>query len=148
MLLPSRILLTASVAVLVDAAALSTVTLDCVLAGALIRLGFVLIFSPDGTFTGLTDTTNQIIYFRGVRYADPPVGALRFRAPVSPPTTQLGNVNATNVSYLTRFWLHCLISIEVWRHLHCDHTNSDDLNDFRGLSVRKCRHMPTGELQI
>ncbi|KAJ7916275.1 alpha/beta-hydrolase [Mycena leptocephala] len=96
MLLPSRILLAASVAVLVDAAALSTVTLDCKLAGALIRLGFVLIFSPDGTFTGLTDTTNQIIYFRGVRYADPPVGALRFRAPVSPPTTQLGNVNATN----------------------------------------------------
>ncbi|KAJ7815976.1 Alpha/Beta hydrolase protein [Mycena olivaceomarginata] len=75
---PSRIALAAYIAVLVDAAALSTVTLDY------------------GTFTGLTDTTNAIIYFRGVRYADPPVGELRWRAAVSPPTTQLGNVTATD----------------------------------------------------
>ncbi|KAJ7666612.1 Alpha/Beta hydrolase protein [Mycena polygramma] len=61
----------------VDAAALSTVALDY------------------GNFTGLTNTTNGIIYFRGIRYADPPVGALRWRAPVSPPSTHLGNVNAT-----------------------------------------------------
>ncbi|KAJ7235288.1 Alpha/Beta hydrolase protein [Mycena haematopus] len=74
---PSRIVLAAAIAILVDAAALSTVTLDY------------------GTFTGLTDTTSGIIYFRGVRYADPPVGALRWRAAVSPPTTHLGNVNAT-----------------------------------------------------
>ncbi|KAF8173893.1 alpha/beta-hydrolase [Mycena galopus ATCC 62051] len=53
------------------------------------------ISSPDGTFTGLTDTTTGIVYFRGIRYADPPVGTLRWRAAVSPPTTQLGNVTAT-----------------------------------------------------
>ncbi|KAJ7983154.1 Alpha/Beta hydrolase protein [Mycena polygramma] len=64
-------------AIQVDAAALSTVTLDY------------------GTFTGLTNTRNGIIYFRGIRYADPPVGALRWRAPVSPPSKQLGNVSAT-----------------------------------------------------
>ncbi|KAF8186132.1 alpha/beta-hydrolase [Mycena galopus ATCC 62051] len=75
---PSRIILAAvSFAALVNAAALSTVTLDY------------------GTFTGLTDTTTGIVYFRGIRYADPPVGALRWRAAVSPPTTQLGNVTAT-----------------------------------------------------
>jgi hypothetical protein len=53
---------------------------------------FLLIFWPDGTFTGLKDPTNGIIYFRGVRYADPPVGEPRWRAAVSPPTTHLGNV--------------------------------------------------------
>ncbi|KAJ6506421.1 Alpha/Beta hydrolase protein [Mycena vitilis] len=62
----------------VNSAALSTVALDY------------------GTFTGLTNTANGIIYFRGIRYADPPVGALRWRAPVSPPSKQLGNVSATN----------------------------------------------------
>ncbi|KAJ6544343.1 alpha/beta-hydrolase [Mycena capillaripes] len=77
MFLYSQILLATSLAVLANAAALSTVTLNY------------------GSFTGLTDTTNKIIYFRGVRYTDPPVGELRFRAPVSPPTTHLGNVNAT-----------------------------------------------------
>ncbi|KAJ7124493.1 Alpha/Beta hydrolase protein [Mycena epipterygia] len=77
MLLPTSLVLLASIPVLVDAAALSTVTLDY------------------GSFTGLTNTTTAIIYFRGVRYADPPVGALRWQAPVSPPTTQLGKVNAS-----------------------------------------------------
>ncbi|KAJ7711141.1 Alpha/Beta hydrolase protein [Mycena olivaceomarginata] len=75
---PLRIALAASIAVLVDAAALSTVALDY------------------RTFTGVTNTTTGIIYFRGVRYADPPVGELRWRAAVSPPTTQLGNVTATD----------------------------------------------------
>ncbi|KAJ7916276.1 Alpha/Beta hydrolase protein [Mycena leptocephala] len=65
----------------VDAAALSTVTLDY------------------GTFTGLTNATNGIIYFRGIRYADPPTGALRWRAPVSPPSTHLGNVDATALGF-------------------------------------------------
>ncbi|KAJ7645300.1 Alpha/Beta hydrolase protein [Mycena rosella] len=65
----------------VEAAALSTVTLDY------------------GTFTGLTNTTNGIIYFQGIRYADPPVGELRWRAPVSPPSTHLGNVNATALGF-------------------------------------------------
>ncbi|KAJ7775700.1 Alpha/Beta hydrolase protein [Mycena maculata] len=64
-----------------NAAALSTVTLDY------------------GTFTGLTNTTNGIIYFRGIRYADPPIGELRWRAPVSPPSTHLGDVNATALGF-------------------------------------------------
>ncbi|KAJ7683531.1 Alpha/Beta hydrolase protein [Mycena rosella] len=62
MLFPTgRVVLLASIATVANAAALSTVTLDY------------------GTFTGLADTTNGIIYFRGVRYADPPVGDLRWR---------------------------------------------------------------------
>ncbi|KAJ7983156.1 Alpha/Beta hydrolase protein [Mycena polygramma] len=68
-------------AISVNAAALSSVTLDY------------------GTFTGLTNATNGIIYFRGIRYADPPVGALRWRAPVSPPSTHLGHVNATTFGF-------------------------------------------------
>ncbi|KAJ7476882.1 alpha/beta-hydrolase [Mycena galericulata] len=73
-----RLVFLASIVILADAAALSIVTLDY------------------GTFTALTNTTNGLIYFRGVRYADAPVGALRWRPPVSPPTTQLGNVDASN----------------------------------------------------
>ncbi|KAF7354617.1 Carboxylic ester hydrolase [Mycena sanguinolenta] len=64
-----------------NAAALSTVTLDY------------------GNFTGLTNTTNGIIYFLGIRYADPPTGDLRWRAPVSPPSTYLGDVNATALGF-------------------------------------------------
>ncbi|KAJ7174636.1 Alpha/Beta hydrolase protein, partial [Mycena filopes] len=64
-----------------NAAALSTVTLDY------------------GTFTGLTNTTSGIISFQGVRFADPPIGDLRWRAPVSPPSTHLGNVNATALGF-------------------------------------------------
>ncbi|KAF8183336.1 Alpha/Beta hydrolase protein [Mycena galopus ATCC 62051] len=78
MRLSSQFFILASIAALVDAAALSTVKLDY------------------GTFSGLTNTTTGIIYFRGVRYADAPVGALRWQAPVSPPTTQLGEVDASN----------------------------------------------------
>jgi hypothetical protein len=101
---PSRIALAAYIAVLVDAAALSTVALDCKLNGLFLFSDMFLMFPPDGTFTGLTNTTTGIIYFRGVRYADPPVGELRWRAAVSPPTTQLGNVTATDVSRTVRAW--------------------------------------------
>ncbi|KAL1671782.1 Alpha/Beta hydrolase protein [Schizophyllum commune] len=48
-----------------------------------------------GTFTGLPSNDSSITYFRGIRYAEPPTGDLRFRAPVSPPQTDLGEVNAT-----------------------------------------------------
>ncbi|KAF7349966.1 Carboxylic ester hydrolase [Mycena venus] len=78
MRLSSQFFILASIVALVDAAALSTVKLDY------------------GTFTGLTNTTTGIIYFRGVQYADAPVGVLRWQAPVSPPTTQLGEVDASN----------------------------------------------------
>ncbi|KAJ7736015.1 Alpha/Beta hydrolase protein [Mycena maculata] len=66
---------------LTRAAALSTVTLDY------------------GTFTGYTDTTNGLIYFRGIRYADPPVGDLRWQAPVSPPSSDLGDVDASEFGF-------------------------------------------------
>ncbi|KAJ7100509.1 alpha/beta-hydrolase [Mycena epipterygia] len=65
-------------AVKTRAAGLSTVTLDY------------------GTFKGSTNTTNGLIYFRGIPYADPPVGALRWKAPVSPPSKDLGHVDATD----------------------------------------------------
>ena len=48
---------------------------------------------PDGSFTGFHETSG-IIHFLGVRYADAPIGNLRWRAPVSPPSTHLGNVDA------------------------------------------------------
>ena len=51
----------------------------------------------DGTFTGQVDTSSGILGFKGVRYADAPVGNLRFRAPVSPPSKNIGTVNASNV---------------------------------------------------
>lgn len=59
----------------------------------------------DGTFTGITNETSGIINFRGIRYAEPPVGGLRWRPPVSPPTTYLGNVNASNVDFQFLFVL-------------------------------------------
>ncbi|KAJ7932847.1 Alpha/Beta hydrolase protein [Mycena leptocephala] len=62
---------------LTTAATLSTVTLDY------------------GTFTGRTDTTNGLIYFQGIRYADSPAGKFRWMAPVSPPSSKLGKVKAT-----------------------------------------------------
>ncbi|KAJ7614045.1 Alpha/Beta hydrolase protein [Roridomyces roridus] len=52
-----------------------------------------------GTFTGSTNTTNGLVYFQGIRYADPPVGALRWQAPVSPPSGHLGHVNATEPGF-------------------------------------------------
>ncbi|GLB33555.1 putative carboxylesterase [Lyophyllum shimeji] len=48
-----------------------------------------------GTFTGHRDDSAGIISYRGIRYADAPVGELRWRAPISPPTNNLGNVDAT-----------------------------------------------------
>jgi len=51
----------------------------------------------DGTFTGLEDTKNKMISFRGVRFADPPVGDLRWKAPVMPPSRNLGKVSAKQV---------------------------------------------------
>ncbi|EIM84192.1 alpha/beta-hydrolase [Stereum hirsutum FP-91666 SS1] len=49
-----------------------------------------------GTFIGTSNTTSGILSFKGVRYADAPTGDNRFRAPISPPTTQLGTVDASN----------------------------------------------------
>ncbi|KAF4622086.1 hypothetical protein D9613_009119 [Agrocybe pediades] len=46
------------------------------------------------TLNGLQDTTNNIISFRGVPYADPPVGNLRWRGTVFPPSKHLGTINA------------------------------------------------------
>ncbi|KAJ7259139.1 Alpha/Beta hydrolase protein [Mycena haematopus] len=77
MLVPTLTLLIGLSTMAVVATPLSTVTLDY------------------GTFTGLTNTSTGIVYFRGVRFADPPLGNLRWRAPVSPPSTHLGNVDAS-----------------------------------------------------
>ncbi|KAF9255007.1 alpha/beta-hydrolase [Marasmius fiardii PR-910] len=48
-----------------------------------------------GTFIGIKNGTTNITSFRGVRFADAPVGELRWRAAVSPPSKNLGTVNAT-----------------------------------------------------
>ena len=50
--------------------------------------------TSDGSFTGFLNDTSGIIHFHGVRFADAPIGNLRWRAPVSPPSTHLGNVDA------------------------------------------------------
>ena len=46
------------------------------------------------TFTGFKNETSGIIHFLGIRFADTPIGNLIWRAPVSPPSTHLGNVDA------------------------------------------------------
>lgn len=48
-----------------------------------------------GTFIGLRNDTTKITSYRGVRFADAPIGELRWREPVSPPSGHLGTVNAT-----------------------------------------------------
>ncbi|THV05668.1 alpha/beta-hydrolase [Dendrothele bispora CBS 962.96] len=48
-----------------------------------------------GTFMGSNDTSTGIMSFLGVRFADPPTRNLRWRAAVSPPSENLGTVNAT-----------------------------------------------------
>ncbi|KAJ7221309.1 Alpha/Beta hydrolase protein [Mycena pura] len=62
-------------------AVLSTVTLDY------------------GTFKGHANTTSGIISFRGIRYADPPLGSLRWQPPAFPPSKKLGNVDATKFRF-------------------------------------------------
>ncbi|KAF8802083.1 alpha/beta-hydrolase [Phlegmacium glaucopus] len=47
-----------------------------------------------GSFTGFRNETTGITQFQGIRFADAPIGDLRWRAPVSPPSTHLGDVDA------------------------------------------------------
>ncbi|KNZ81847.1 Lipase 1 [Termitomyces sp. J132] len=49
----------------------------------------------DGTFVGARDDSAGIISFKGIQYADAPIGDLRWRAPVSPPSSNLGTVDAS-----------------------------------------------------
>uniref|UniRef100_A0A0W0G947 Carboxylic ester hydrolase n=1 Tax=Moniliophthora roreri TaxID=221103 RepID=A0A0W0G947_MONRR len=55
-----------------------------------------------GTFIGINNQTSKVISWRGIPYADPPVGHLRWRAAVPPPTKHLGNINATNMRLTSR----------------------------------------------
>ncbi len=76
----------------------TTVVLDC---GSR-HHSFCHLLTPslDGSFIGQANETSGLVNYRGIRYADPPVGVLRWRAPVSPPTVDVGVVNASEV--------HCL----------------------------------------
>ncbi|KAF5381500.1 hypothetical protein D9757_008170 [Collybiopsis confluens] len=48
------------------------------------------------TFVGVQSTSTGVTSFKGVRFTEPPVGNLRWKAPVFPPTTQLGTVHASS----------------------------------------------------
>ncbi|KAH9480174.1 Lipase 1 [Psilocybe cubensis] len=48
-----------------------------------------------GKFKGKQNTTNGIISFRGVKFADAPTKNLRWAAPISPPSKNLGTVDAS-----------------------------------------------------
>ncbi|KAJ4489936.1 alpha/beta-hydrolase [Lentinula aciculospora] len=68
--------------------ALCSVYLSTVAAQAAVELDY-------GTFIGVEDSTTGVTSFKGVRFAEPPTGEFRWKAPVFPPTTQLGTVNAS-----------------------------------------------------
>lgn len=94
----------------------STVTLDCMkihfLTIALVNClqKSLFVYQPDGSFTGFQNESSGIIRFLGVRFADAPIGNLRWRAPISPPSTHLGNVDARQVRFpaLIFFLLGCV----------------------------------------
>ncbi|KAH8829476.1 alpha/beta-hydrolase [Flagelloscypha sp. PMI_526] len=50
---------------------------------------------PYGTFLGAFNDTTGVVSFKGIKYAEAPVGDLRFRAPVFPPNASLGFVDVT-----------------------------------------------------
>ncbi|THV05682.1 alpha/beta-hydrolase [Dendrothele bispora CBS 962.96] len=50
----------------------------------------------DGTFRGVDNSSIGITSFLGIRFADPPTGNNRWRAAVSPPSENLGTVDATD----------------------------------------------------
>ncbi|THV05686.1 alpha/beta-hydrolase [Dendrothele bispora CBS 962.96] len=47
-----------------------------------------------GTFVGVQDDASGYVSWKGIRFADAPVGELRWRAPISPPSQNVGTVNA------------------------------------------------------
>ncbi|KAL1748850.1 Alpha/Beta hydrolase protein [Schizophyllum fasciatum] len=67
-------------------------------ASAVAQLSGNVITLDYGRFTGELNDSTGVINFKGIRYADAPLGDLRWRAPVSPPSQNLGDVNATMFS--------------------------------------------------
>jgi hypothetical protein len=54
----------------------------------------------DANYTGVKNTTSKFFSFKGVRYGDAPTGNNRWRAPISPPSKNYGEVDAKNVRKL------------------------------------------------
>ncbi|KAF9025728.1 hypothetical protein BDZ89DRAFT_67902 [Hymenopellis radicata] len=52
-----------------------------------------------GAFVSQTNATTESTSFLGVRYADPPLGDLRWCPPITPPSSYLGIVNASATVY-------------------------------------------------
>ena len=59
--------------------------------------GPTLVTAADGTFQGALNSTRTMRQFLGIRYAAPPVGALRWRPPQAPQSPS-GTVDATRFS--------------------------------------------------
>jgi hypothetical protein len=89
----------------------TTVELDCTFIMRSLLYDISHSASVDGTFHGDLHNDAGHISFLGVRYADAPVGILRWKAPVSPPTTQLGDVNASSVRFFDQLQLDSFLIV-------------------------------------
>jgi len=73
----------------------NTVELDCMVHFLSFDQSLISTIMPDGTFVGVSGS--GMLSWKGIRFAEAPVGDLRWKAPVSPPKKNLGTVQANKV---------------------------------------------------
>lgn len=116
LMLPLRLPVVLSVFLAAATAQSTIVTLDCPWFFACFLTQLTRSIS-DGVFTGVNDSSTNIVSFKGIRYANPPVGDNRWRAPVFPPS-QVGSVNASSVRCYFLFVIPSFTSLLVWRPMY------------------------------